>query len=172
MFDWFKTKQAKSRVDPVIGLDSPRLTLEVREKLRGRVMRVPGLSDEDSARLFQAGLKAVAKGGDMRTFALEAGPCDKLSSWQFTTLGNDMCRIASSIETKANLLRAGITTATWQYTSGGCCGGDPEVDALHRSLSGRQFSLKDGMKVGKRHIFPAQEDECRCRAVPVILDDD
>lgn len=75
-----------------------------------------------------------------------------------------MARAATDRE---RLIAAGVTHAKWVHSGGEGCG-STENNALHRSLSGRRYSLKAGVKVKRKTLWPGEELGCRCIGVPEI----
>lgn len=158
--------RAPRRAIPTIQFDASRVTDEVRADIDATLRAALRIPAADFERVYQAALLGVSRGRDLFVITEALLACDGMDKGRAAAIARQVGNRATSLMDNERCLSLGITHAIWRYSGAPC--GDARLDADHKKLDGKKFSIRTGIPIGKRRTWPGQDEGCKCIQKSII----
>lgn len=166
MFGWLKKKPSPHKVMPTVSFDSRRVDAEVLKNLEVDIRMLPDIPADDFHAIYDAATISLSRGRDLSVLSVALQAIDgmtKKRAGEIALLLNN--RATARMDTRRRL-GLGITHAIWRH-SGVPCGGT-RLDAAHKRLDGKRYSIEKGAAIGQRRTWPGVDEGCKCISAPII----
>lgn len=160
---------------PTVTFDASRVTESVESLLKESISSLEDIESKHFEKVFQAALRSVAAGRDLRALSTELMDIDGMTKKRAGEIARSLNNKATVLMNRERREALGLTQATWAYSNAPCMvnpkkpsDSDLRQDAAHRAANGQQFDIREGLPVDGKLTWPGFEDGCKCSSRTVL----